>query len=237
MLALLYAIFDSDSKSSDSTFPFDTNRFEESYNSAHVSFVLCSENLGVTDSYSACEYYRDHFNEDVIRVGTLLERAHEWGWNLFQSINPTVSDISSSVHHKKVCFDMSTLFHFIARSDCVAIALVDQSLWTPICSTYTENCHEASGTSSKIHPLFIGHYILICGISCDNEDLQKAKQDNHGSSLYPYCLMIRDPSIQDNIEINDHPFMFVCVERFEKCWKSIGTDSDIILISVQNIKD
>jgi hypothetical protein len=77
---------------------------------------------------------------------------------------------------------------------------------------------------------YTGHYVLLVGITyaCDNHQTRYHHCEVNSKSQYPYYLLVRDPAIDQERET------IVSVEWFEKCWKSNGTDSDVILISVDS---
>jgi len=246
LLALLHSIFDSNfiipSKATQSYFPLRNKLSPDSFQSqsagVKVSIVLCSDHFGVRDSYGACEYYRDQLEEDAVRVGHLFNVAHHFGCKMFL----TAPELYNTSKSKTQCLDFptTTLVHFISRPDCVAIALVDQSLWTPSSSSDDSNTNNRLYSSQPMYYLddsknftYTGHYVLLVGITyaCDNHDNHQTRYHHcevNSKSQYPYYLLVRDPAIDQERET------IVSVEWFEKCWKSNGTDSDVILISVDS---
>jgi len=239
LYVLLHAIFDP-------SFPHSLNQkilLQEVFPSTNVkvSMVYFSDHCGVRESYGACEYYRDQLQEDTIRVRNLFDMAYRLGWNIFQT------DRSSRSNAKALSLDIPTLIHFISRPDCVAIALVNQYLWSPSLSVDGDNAFSKSENQTYSSPQtvhndvddtkisnninYTGHYILIVGITYDIRSSRNLKQHRFGwnsTDQYPYGLVVRDPGVHKNEDSTD---IIVSVEMFESCWKSTGTDSDIILIS------
>jgi hypothetical protein len=249
LFSLLHSIFDSNhvtkTRPSISSFPLGPN---SNYSPLSVSLVLCSESLGVNESYRDFDYYREQLEEDAERVRRLFGIAQDQGWNIFQTTSTTPitkSRSSDSVYtlagnNQTLYFDVSTLVYFISRPDCIAIALIDQSFWNLYNCIPSEN---QSSSSDLIHfhqytqsysSYYTGHYVLVSDVTFDSTcwETDRVHHCEFSDSKYPYRLIVHDPG-GNGEETLKRSSRFVPVEWFEKCWRSNGTDSDVILISVR----
>ena len=106
--------------------------------------------------------------------------------------------------------DLETLVDVISRDQCIAMVLIDNAVL------------KRSGDD------YAGHYVLLVGISTDNQDIAQAEsycgKEVDPSSSIPHCLVIKNPNRPECIS-------FVTPSLFEKAWKADGTDQDLILIA------
>ena len=115
--------------------------------------------------------------------------------------------------HLPMCetqIDLGTLVDVISREQCIAMVLIDNAVL------------KRSGGE------YAGHYVLLVGISTDNQDISQAElhcgKEEERSSSKPFCLVIKNPNRPESIS-------FVTPSLFEKAWKADGTDEDLILIA------
>jgi hypothetical protein len=98
----------------------------------------------------------------------------------------------------------------------VAIVLVDN---------FVLKCKEKKNDGED---RYIGHYVILCGISRQKEHIEAADELEGMSGIEEdYCLVLCNPG-----QYNP-PFQYVTLHRFEKSWRSKGTDDDIIFIAGQ----
>jgi len=101
----------------------------------------------------------------------------------------------------------------IRRNNCIAIALVD-------------NKRLIGNTNQP----YCGHYIVLAGISCNESDIEEAKQ-KEGPSLFVLgeaetrsCLVVKNPGSTESVS-------YFTLRHFERAWRAKGTDEDIIFIA------
>lgn len=106
--------------------------------------------------------------------------------------------------------DLETLVDVISRDQCIAMVLIDNAVL------------KRSGGD------YAGHYVLLVGISTDNQDISQAEsccgKEQDSSSSTPYCLVVKNPNRPESIS-------FITPSLFEKARTADGTDEDLILIA------
>ena len=143
--------------------------------SSSSTYVFCSSNFGVDESYTNLHYYRDAFSADEIRVRKLFNIAEKQNVPLMQ------------VHH----MSLNVLISLVSRENVVAIVLVDNNIFTQ----QDKNQPEDSSYS--------GHYVVLVGISTDKNDVQMSKmnsQTEDDTELNNYCLVIKNPGVYKEIQ-------------------------------------
>lgn len=138
--------------------------------SSSSTYVFCSSNFGVDESYNNLHYYRDAFSADEVRVRKLFNIAEKQNLPLMQ------------VHH----MSLNILISLVLREDVVAIVLVDNNIFIQ----QDKNQPEDSSYS--------GHYVVLVGISTDKNDIQMSKmnsQTEDDTELNNYCLVIKNPGV------------------------------------------
>lgn len=120
-----------------------------------ADYVFCSKTMGVDESYRNFGYYRDNFARDQGRVKDAFVKLQE--------------ECSSS------CFSttklpLTLLMNAVARSNCIAIALVDNTKMHA--STTADKNDDGTG--------YVGHYVIVCGTSSDPSHIALAQQQARG---------------------------------------------------------
>lgn len=259
-----------------------------------------NHNNKLDDSYYIhLPYYKDTFVQDRVRIQQRLRQMavihdHCNDDNEHNYINsdccvptminnriyqgPTGTTTGSSF------LSMDQIIHCIQHENCVAIALVDNTIFTNTFSAtaVTRSCTTATATATN-NPVtdttngkpkhdhtnhnnnhaYVGHYVIIVGISYDKEHVQKAswwkksaKDDNNTSSklLVPSerytanenvstlhqnndacCFVIYNPANRSRSSHYNSTTTpeYVSITQFERAWRAYGTDDDIIFIAKQ----
>lgn len=185
--------------------------------SSSSTYVFCSNNFGVDESYNKLHYYRDAFSADEVRVRKLFNIAENQNLPLMQ------------VHH----MSLNVLISLVSRENVVAIVLVDNHIFTPRDKNQSSPSHNAETAiditnNETDDSSYSGHYVVLIGISTDKNDVQMSKimnsQTEDDTELYNYCLVVKNPDVYKEIQ-------FVTPTLFEKSWRAKGTDEDVILIA------
>ena len=163
--------------------------------SPQFSYLFCSKTFGVDESYSDLGYYKDAFSSDELRVKDLFHLARKRKLPLLQT-----SGIS-----------LQTFADIISKRGVVAIVLLDNRILR------SNAIHIASSYS--------GHYVLIYGISCDENDINDARMNSPDKNVtHDFCMAIKNPGSAENIQ-------FIVPSLFEKAWRAKGTDEDVIFVA------
>lgn len=177
------------------------------FQSVMVSYLFLSRNLGVDDSHKRLSYYEKSFRWDEYRVKKHFDNAHERHLPMTEVRN----------------LDMNIVVDLVSREDVVAIALIDNN----VLRRYDEEPELDWGGKyvyDSKYMTFSGHYILICGISTELRDINRAKGNKSiGNDGKQICMVIKNPGSAE-------PFELLTLDLFESAWKSKGTDEDIIFI-------
>lgn len=108
---------------------------------------------------------------------------------------------------------LRVLVDFVSRKNCIAIALIDNRILRG---------RELDGGDQ-----YSGHYVIVCGVSYDSNDVSYAKtQCLNASADDEFCFVTVNPGVWKEKE-------FVLAKRFDAAWRANGTDEDIILINLQ----
>ena len=99
---------------------------------------------------------------------------------------------------------LAQVIRFVSQPHIVAIVLLDSSVL-------------------RRKTTYAGHYVVLCGVSCDPAHVQEAKR-NDPKSQDDYCMVVKNPG--RGIDTN-----FVTPSLLEKAWRAKGTDDDIIFIA------
>ncbi|KAL7526545.1 hypothetical protein ACHAWF_001814 [Thalassiosira exigua] len=160
------------------------------------SYLFCSTNFGVDESYNQLGYYKDAFSADELRVKHLFDISKQHKLPLLRT-----SHISLDV-----------LVEIVSRKGVVAIVLVDNRVLR------NDVLHICS---------YSGHYVVLCGISNDENDVNYARHNSHEDTRddrHNYCMVLKNPGRSQQSE-------FVAASVFEKAWRAKGTDEDVIFIA------
>ncbi len=177
----------------------------DSNSSTSCTYLFCSNRFGVDESYYNLHYYKDAFSADELRVKRLFDQAEQQSLPLMQ-----VSHMSLNI-----------LIDIVSRENIVAIVLLDNTIYNQQSNLSTSKIHDQSDLS------YSGHYIVLCGISTDKNDINTAKMNSQkDDDMEPcnYCLVVKNPGIWKETQ-------FVTPSLFEKSWRAKGTDEDVILIA------
>ena len=185
----------------------NNKRTEPNSINAPLSYVFCSTKFRVEESYNLLGYYKDAYQDDLLRVERLFALAEQERMPLLK-----VSMMS-----------LNFLVDFVSKKGCVAIVLIDNRVLVSQCSNCNDHILDASDTSTI--NTYSGHYVILCGISYDSNDVNYAKshclEDFVGDENY--CMVLKNPGSWKEQE-------FVSKKRFESAWRANGTDEDAILI-------
>jgi len=184
-----------------------------------ITYLFCSKLLQFNETYNRFQYYRHAFSADQSRVPDLFARAREARWPMLQTSH----------------LDLHVVVDIVSRQDSVAIALVD----CRILNRSVESDANISSVDSLLgSSSYSGHYILLCGISTNPDNIRQAHEYSssgatrtttaditHSDNTNYYCFVIHDPGKN----AMQSP-TFVTPEHFEQCWRAEGTDDDIIFV-------
>ena len=184
--------------------------------SSSSTYVFCSSNFGVDESYNKLHYYRDAFSADEVRVRKLFNIAEKQNFPLMQ------------VHH----MSLNVLISLVLRENVVAIVLVDNNIFTQQDKNQFSQPHNVETAiditnNETDDSSYSGHYVVLVGISTDKNDVQMSKMNSRtedDTGVHNYCLVIKNPGVYKEIQ-------FVTPTLFEKSWRAKGTDEDVILIA------
>ena len=166
-----------------------------------ASYLFCSTQFEVDESYNTFGYYKDKFSDDEIRVKKMFNVAREKNLPLLQTRH----------------ISLGSLVDIVCRKDIVAIALVDNRI-------LLNNPFHADTENQS----YSGHYVVLCGVSHDEDELEYARmrltEEDRASDNYDYVMIVKNPGLWKDTEFV-HPAMF------EKAWRANGTDEDIIFLA------
>ncbi len=173
------------------------------------SYLFCSNQFGIDESYNNFHYYKDAFSEDEIRVKSLFEKAELQSLPLMQ------------VSH----MNLTILIDLVSRENVVAIVLLDNTIFNH--QNNMEN-EEATSNDNQSDLSYSGHYAVLCGVSRDKNDINLSIMNSQrdDSETPSYCLVMKNPGVWKETQ-------FVTPSLFEASWRSKGTDEDIILVAKQ----
>lgn len=100
---------------------------------------------------------------------------------------------------------LAQVIRLVAQPDTVAIVLLDNSI--------------LRGTRKS----YAGHYVILCGMSCDPFHVHKAKKSDR-KSTDDYCMIVKNPGNENEID-------YVTPHLLERAWRATGTDDDIIFVT------
>ncbi len=169
------------------------------------SYLFCSKQFGIDESYSNYQYYKDAFSEDESRVKSLFQKAENKSLPLMR-----VSHMSLNI-----------LIDLVSRENVVAIVLLDNTIFNQqntLCPT--------SNDDDQPDISYSGHYVVLCGVSRDENDINLSMMNSQrdDSETLSYCLVIKNPGVWKETQ-------FVTPSLFEASWRAKGTDEDIILVA------
>lgn len=169
------------------------------------SYLFCSNQFGIDESYNNFHYYKDAFSEDEIRVKSLFQKAELQSLPLMQ------------VSH----MNLTILIDLVSRENVVAIVLLDNTIFNH--QNNMEN-GDANSNDDQSDLSYSGHYVVLCGVSRDKNDINLSIMNSDDSETPSYCLVIKNPGVWKETQ-------FVTPTLFEASWRAKGTDEDIILVA------
>ena len=170
------------------------------------SYLFCSTKFGVDKTYNNIGYYKDAFTLDEIRVNNLFEIAEKQDLPLLET-----STTNLTLH---------VLANIVSRKGVVAIVLLDNRILKNLSIEASTYC---------------GHYVILCGISRDENDIKCAQvnaalsveKEVQNDDRFDFCLVVKNPGIYKQVE-----YVSPCV--FNKAMKAKGTDQDVIFIAKED---
>ena len=183
----------------------------------HHRFLFCSKTFEVDTEHRNLSYYSAAFSNDQIRVS---EKFSE-----LRRLNTPMLCMSK--------LPLKYVLGVVTSHHCVAIVLVDNSTLFASPSGSGSGCGALGGVEQK-QDVFTGHYVILCGISTNPEELtiaQSFDNDDCGSlDSEGFCVVILDPG-KPNIKT-----VYATPKRFERAWRTKGTDNDIIFIAKDTLE-
>jgi hypothetical protein len=182
--------------------PGDEDRSTLQERPPKFSYLFCSTKFGVDESYSDLGYYKDAFRSDELRVKNLFRIARKRKLPLLQ-----VSRIS-----------LQALVDVVSKQGVVALALLDNRV--------------LRSNATHITSSYSGHYVIVCGISRDENDINYARMnsldENERKNSHDFCVTIKNPGSTKQVQ-------FITPSIFEKAWRAKGTDQDVIFIAKHSL--
>lgn len=177
----------------------------------NTTYLFCSEVMGVNSSYSTTGYYQKAFSDDSNRVMKLNE-------DIVNLKLPTLCPFH---------LEFEKLLNFITYDHCIAIVLVDNL----ILMKQDDDDHDETEdvVLKEKNDNYMGHYVVVCGISRDPDHLVSAYSHREIETLSSgtndlVCLVVVNPGIMKRV-------MYVRPQRLELAWRADGTDCDVIFIA------
>lgn len=166
-----------------------------------VRYLFCSTTFEVDQNYSEFGYYEAAFGSDEARVAKIFESLR-----------------SGPRSEQLVCrpegLTLEFVLDLVSHEDCVAIVLVDNAV-------LQQSYLDKNGSTC-----YVGHYLLLCGVSRDPNHVQAANSlDGRYGTRDGFCLVVCNPGQ------HQPQYSFLSQSRFERAWRSRGTDEDILFVS------
>jgi hypothetical protein len=171
----------------------------------HAHYLFCSKTLQVEQDHQTVGYYRAAFGKDQSRVTDTFYELEHLGASMLCLPHLPLQNVVRAVCHM----------------NCIAIVLVDNSVLL-----HSKQSFSLDNDDDR----YVGHYVILCGISRQKEDLKKAYSDasvlvEGATEEEDYCLVLCNPGKKQP------KLMHVTPSRFERSWRAKGTDDDIIFIA------
>lgn len=167
--------------------------------------LLCSKTWGVNTDHEQLQYYQKTFDQDYVRVRGLFEQVQQQQQQHHGGLQ--VAHISH--------LGLSQVIRLVSLNHIVAILLLDISILS---------------FRKKKKKQYAGHYVVLCGMSCEPKHLQQAQQLYNEVSNSKYCFVIQNPASPCQ------EASYITPTLLEKAWRSQGTDDDIIFVSKRIIQ-
>lgn len=162
-------------------------------NGSKLSCMFVSKNLGVNKNYRGLKYYKQSFRQDERRVKRLFAQA--------LNTNSCMVRISNlNLHH---------IVDMVSMRNIIAMALVDNNIL-------------AKHAGNDDIGVFAGHFIILCGVSHKQSDVEKAIKHVDDDNI-DRCFVVKNPGSENDTD-------FISFKVFLDSWQSLGTDHDIVFI-------
>jgi hypothetical protein len=159
-------------------------------------FLATTTCLSVNSAWSSLNYYRKAYRRDCMRVEQRLVQMER-------------DNLPAIQLHRLL--PLSTVVKLVQRADCIAIALVDNSV-------LMENI-VGDDESFRFAP-YSGHYVVLVGASMESDHLRMANETTRD-----VCLVLYNPGVDGNAPT------YLSLDHFERAWRAKGTDDDIIFVT------
>jgi len=172
---------------------------------SNTRYLFCSTTFQVEQDYRNVSYYRAAFGRDEQRVTSIFSKLH--------------ADPSTNLFCAPQGIPLDVILNAVCHSNCMALVLVDNAV--------LRNRSDDSMT------YYVGHYVLLCGLSRDPKHLAQAQAlesnsidaNNNQDRSERLCVVLCDPG-QHRPSLS-----FVTPKRFERARRAKGTDEDIIFFA------
>jgi len=223
---------------------------DEHDNHAVARYLFCSTCLQVNPELQSYDYYCQAFARDQQRVKGILEEF------LLRQQRHDGLRYGRLVQHDNLTLDQ--VVRLVQLPCCVAIALVDNSILVPTSYTSVTTVNTTTNHSPSPHQqqqqqphfqscrlqAYVGHFILLVGVSRDPQHLQQASaarrggdhQNNNDLEEEEYCFLIYNPAsghdTQQQQQQQQQQQAPTCLSArlFEQAWSASGTDKDILFV-------
>ena len=166
----------------------------------NFSYLFCSRNLSVSQSYESFDYYKTSFGEDKIRLNNFFDNQQ----------------------HYFVCemrrLSINAITCIVSSPETIAIILLDNSILLESLETSAYGLLERESMSSTAS--YVGHYVVIKGISRDAATVADALGYDNSES---FCFILANPGSME-------PNQLVSPSLLQRSFESQGTDGDIIFV-------
>lgn len=187
------------------------------HTSVSYSYLFSSRSLAVNPVLCHYPYYASSFANDSIRV------------------NFRFSTIKNAIQQDFL--DVMEVIKIVERNDCLAIALVDNSV--------LNRCNAESTAANRkmqfIHRevvnegTYTGHYIVLAGVCNDPTNVKRAAVSFQDTSKIGHDNSTTIRNQRDCFFIVHNPgsdkhVQYLPIAHFQRAWRAKGTDEDIIFI-------
>jgi Guanylylate cyclase len=196
-----------------------SNGYHENHPNHHnTTYLFISQVLGTNAQLAPLAYYCSAFETDSQRV-------------------QEICDDMQRLQLPFLCpfyLEFQQLIYVISQEHCVAIVLVDNSILMRPAHQSGEKTTTDNNTSQNTNDEYMGHYVIVTGISREPEDIVASYTEDDASMLLTdnydqqhedeFCLVVVNPGIT-------RPVMFVSPTKFELAWRAEGTDCDVLFVA------
>ena len=177
--------------------------------------------MGVDASLSQMSYYQRQFHGDQKRVQKIFQKIQEKKLPIME-VNQQLS--------------LDRLICVLKLNTVIAIALVDNSILLQKNGSAPESSSPSCCYNKSNAHNYAGHYIILWGISQKPNHVQQAFWDDSSGTAsrarvresVSYCFTVSNPGTNKETT-------FLTPDRFERAWRSKGTDEDIIFLAKHTV--